>query len=50
MARTVPGRRWRPGPFRARKIMSAVTIFLAGLFSAVLFVYLFYALIKPERF
>jgi K+-transporting ATPase KdpF subunit len=30
--------------------MDAPTIILAGVFSAGLFAYLFYALIKPERF
>ncbi|CAB3752069.1 K(+)-transporting ATPase subunit F [Paraburkholderia humisilvae] len=34
-------------PFNNR---SAVMIALAGLLAAALFVYLFYALIKPERF
>jgi K+-transporting ATPase KdpF subunit len=41
-------------PFRTRygllSIRSAVMIALAGLLAAALFVYLFYALIKPERF
>ncbi|MBO9355458.1 K(+)-transporting ATPase subunit F [Bordetella petrii] len=30
--------------------MSAAILWLAGIFSAALFIYLFYALIKPERF
>jgi len=30
--------------------MNTAILWLAGIFSAALFVYLFYALIKPERF
>ncbi|HEU0229702.1 MAG TPA: K(+)-transporting ATPase subunit F [Burkholderiaceae bacterium] len=30
--------------------MGSTTLWLAGIVSALLFIYLFYALIKPERF